>query len=113
MLLSFAFRRRVLRRSRAVWKGYFRGKAACCPICPSRRILEGWASITETTVEDGNADDIAYPPLPWIGARFKSDIRDLNGNKVLAKTLDNPFFSAPRYSLATRPPKTTPSRPTS
>lgn len=34
----------------------------------------------------------AYPPLPWIGARFKFEIRELNGNKVLAKTLDNPFF---------------------
>ena len=34
----------------------------------------------------------AYPPLPWIGARFKWDIRELDGNKVLAKTLDNVFF---------------------
>src|SRR5215212_5744094 len=34
----------------------------------------------------------AYPPLPWIGARFKWEVRDLEGNKVLAKTLDNIFF---------------------
>ena len=34
----------------------------------------------------------AYPPLPWIGARFKFEIRDMDGNKVLAKTMDNPFF---------------------
>ena len=34
----------------------------------------------------------AYPPLPWIGARFKWEIRDLNGNKVLAKTLDTPIL---------------------
>lgn len=34
----------------------------------------------------------AYPPLPWIGARFKFEVRDLGGNKVLAKTLDNIFF---------------------
>src|SRR5207247_6783609 len=34
----------------------------------------------------------AYPPLPWIGARFKWEVRDLDGNKVLAKTLDNIFF---------------------
>ena len=40
---------------------------------------------------DGNAM-FAYPPLPWIGARFKFEIRDLDGNKVLAKTMDNPFF---------------------
>ena len=34
----------------------------------------------------------AYPPLPWIGGRFKWEIRDLEGNKVLYKTLDNVFF---------------------
>jgi hypothetical protein len=34
----------------------------------------------------------AYPPLPWIGARFKFDVREIDGNKVLAKTLDNVFF---------------------
>jgi outer membrane protein assembly factor BamB len=41
---------------------------------------------TETGVQ------FAYPPLPWIGARFKWEVRDLDGNKVLAKTLDNIFF---------------------
>jgi hypothetical protein len=30
-----------------------------------------------------------YPPLPWIGARFKFDIRDKDGNKVFAHTTDN------------------------
>ncbi|HCP36940.1 MAG TPA: hypothetical protein DIT98_03800 [Verrucomicrobiales bacterium] len=34
----------------------------------------------------------AYPPLPWIGARFKWDIRDMDSNKVLVKTLDNVLF---------------------
>lgn len=34
----------------------------------------------------------AYPPLPWLGARFKWEIRELEGNKVLAKTLDLSFF---------------------
>lgn len=34
----------------------------------------------------------AYPPLPWIGARFKWEIRDLEGEKVLTKTLDNVLF---------------------
>lgn len=36
--------------------------------------------------------DFAYPPLPWIGARFKWDIREMGGNKVLAKTLDRVLF---------------------
>ncbi len=34
----------------------------------------------------------AYPPLPWLGARFKWEVRELDGNKVLAKTLDQMFF---------------------
>lgn len=33
-----------------------------------------------------------HPPLPWIGARLKWDIRELEGNKVLAKTLDSVLF---------------------
>lgn len=34
----------------------------------------------------------AYPPLPWIGARFKFDVREVNGNKVFAKTFDRLLF---------------------
>lgn len=34
----------------------------------------------------------SYPPLPWIGARFKWEIRQLDGNNVLAKTLDRVLF---------------------
>ncbi len=34
----------------------------------------------------------AYPPLSWIGARLKFDIRELEGRKVLAKTLDRLLF---------------------
>lgn len=44
--------------------------------------------------EDHPTDSVkfAYPPLPWIGARFKWEIRDLDGNRVLAKTLDRVLF---------------------
>lgn len=35
---------------------------------------------------------MAYPPLPWIGARLKWEVRELNGTKVLAKTLDRVLF---------------------
>ncbi|MDX1564795.1 MAG: PQQ-binding-like beta-propeller repeat protein, partial [Phycisphaeraceae bacterium] len=31
----------------------------------------------------------AYPPLPWIGGRFKWEIRQLGDSKVLAKTTNN------------------------
>ena len=37
----------------------------------------------------------AYPPLPWIGARFKFDVREIvgaPGNKVFAKTFDRLLF---------------------
>lgn len=34
----------------------------------------------------------AFPPLAWIGARFKWEIRDVGGTKALAKTLDNVLF---------------------
>jgi hypothetical protein len=68
-------------------KGYIRGRVL--PYLPITQDFE-WASLTETDPFD-NAP-FAYPPLPWIGARLKFEIRDFNGNKVLAKTLDNPFL---------------------
>lgn len=34
----------------------------------------------------------AYPPLPWIGSRFKFDVRELDGQKVFAKTFDRILF---------------------
>lgn len=34
----------------------------------------------------------SYPPLPWIGARFKFDVRELEGEKVFAKTFDRILF---------------------
>jgi outer membrane protein assembly factor BamB len=70
------------------FKGTFRGR-----ILPSLPVKENFDSFqltvphaTETGVQ------FAYPPLSWIGARFKWEVRDLDGDKVLAKTLDNIFF---------------------
>jgi len=34
----------------------------------------------------------AYPPLPWIGARVKFEVREVQGAKALTKTIDNKFF---------------------
>lgn len=67
--------------------GTIRGRIL--PYLPVHQDFE-WASLTETNAAEGV--NFAYPPLPWIGARFKFEIRDLNGNKVMAKTLDNSFF---------------------
>jgi hypothetical protein len=68
-------------------KGYLRGRVL--PYLPIKQDFE-WATLTETNAAENVM--FAYPPLPWIGARFKFEIRDLDGNKVLAKTMDNPFF---------------------
>ncbi|MCS6777120.1 MAG: PQQ-binding-like beta-propeller repeat protein [Chloroherpetonaceae bacterium] len=66
-------------------KGVIRGRVL--PDLPLKEDFEAF-ELTETA-PDGK---FAYPPLPWIGARFKFDVREIDGNKVLAKTLDNIFF---------------------
>jgi hypothetical protein len=68
-------------------KGYIRGRVL--PYLPLSQDFE-FFSLSETNVDEGAA--FAYPPLPWIGARFKFEVRELDGNKVLAKTIDNKFF---------------------
>jgi hypothetical protein len=45
-----------------------------------------------TPDEIASGTKFAYPPLPWNGARFKWEVRDMDGNRVLAKTLSNIFF---------------------
>ncbi len=69
-------------------KGYIRGR-----VLPSLPIHEDFESIA---LPEKDASDPAvhwaYPPLPWIGARFKFDVREKDGSKVLAKTISNRFF---------------------
>ncbi len=67
--------------------GTIRGRIL--PYLPIHQDFE-WAKLTETNAPENAM--FAYPPLPWIGARFKFEVRELEGNKVLAKTLDNSFF---------------------
>jgi outer membrane protein assembly factor BamB len=45
--------------------------------------------------------NFAYPPLAWIGARFKFDIRELDGQKVFAKTFDRLIFQRATVFLGT------------
>ncbi len=64
-------------------------------ILPGLPISEDFQSLklTETTtntVEQPTA--FAYPPLPWIGARVRFDVRDKDSNNALVKTIDNKFF---------------------
>jgi outer membrane protein assembly factor BamB len=68
-------------------KGYMRGRVL--PYLPLHQDFESF-TLSETNAAEGVA--FAYPPLPWIGARFKFEIREKDGSKVLAKTIDNKFF---------------------
>ena len=69
-------------------KGYIRGRVLPAP--PISEDFETFPVTEKHATETGV--NFAYPPLPWIGARFKFEVRELEGNKVLAKTLDNIFF---------------------
>lgn len=69
-------------------KGYFRGR-----VLPNLPITANFDDIpidTPHTTEEGVK--FAYPPLSWIGARFKFEVRELDGQKVLTKTIDNKLF---------------------
>lgn len=43
----------------------------------------------------------AFPPLPWIGARLKFEIRELEGNKVFAKNMDSILFQRATIFMST------------
>ncbi len=76
-------------------KGYIRGRVIAG--LPYKQDFESF-TLSETNAE-GTA--FAYPPLPWIGARFKFDVRDKDGNKVMAKTTDNRFFQRATVFIGT------------
>jgi len=67
------------------------------PNLPIKQDFESF-SLTETNAE-GTA--YSYPPLPWIGARFKFDVREKDGGKVMAKTTDNRFFQRAMVFIGT------------
>ena len=80
-------------------KGYIRGR-----VLPGLPITEDFEEVkltemTSNTIEPPTA--FAYPPLPWIGARFKFDVREKDGNKCLVKTIDNPFFQRATVFMGT------------
>jgi hypothetical protein len=76
-------------------KGYIRGRVM--PNIPTKEDFESF-TLTETNASGGV---FAYPPLPWIGARFKFDVREKDGSKVLAKTTDNRFFQRAMVFIGT------------
>ena len=68
-------------------KGYIRGRVL--PYLPLSQDFES-ITLSETNLVEEAA--FAYPPLPWIGARFKFEVREKDGTKCLTKTIDNKFF---------------------
>ena len=70
--------------------GTFRGRVL--PGLPIKQDFETFQLSETTTNNVEPPTPFAYPPLPWIGARFKFDVRDKDGNKCLVKTIDNRFF---------------------
>lgn len=71
-------------------KGYIRGRVLST--LPLREDFESFAldSTTTNTVEPPTA--FAYPPLSWIGARFRFEVREVDGTKALTKTIENKLF---------------------
>jgi outer membrane protein assembly factor BamB len=79
-------------------KGYIRGRIL--PGLPLRQDFESF-NLTETDTNSPTLEKFAYPPLPWIGARFKFDVRDKEGSKCLVKTISNPFFQRAMVFMGT------------
>ena len=71
-------------------KGYIRGRVL--PYPPMTEDFESFNLTEKTANEVEPPTAFAYPPLPWIGARFKFEVREKDGSKVLTKTVDNRFF---------------------
>ena len=76
-------------------KGYIRGR-----VMPNLPIKQDFESFT-LNEKDQEGTPFAYPPLPWIGARFKFDVRDHDGSKVMAKTTSNRFFQRATVFIGT------------
>jgi outer membrane protein assembly factor BamB len=71
-------------------KGTFRGRIL--PGLPIKQDFESF-NLSETTTNSVEPPTkFAYPPLPWIGARFKFDVREKDGTKCMVKTVDNSFL---------------------
>jgi hypothetical protein len=71
-------------------KGTFRGRVM--PGLPYKEDFESFKLTEVTTNSVESPIHFAYPPLPWIGARFKFDVHEKDGNKALIKTTENRFF---------------------
>ncbi|MBI3874975.1 MAG: PQQ-binding-like beta-propeller repeat protein, partial [Verrucomicrobia bacterium] len=69
-------------------KGTIRGRVL--PGLPIREDFEKFELVEKHATEEGVM--FAYPPLPWIGPRFKFEVRQVGDTKALVKAIDNKFF---------------------
>jgi len=76
--------------------GTFRGRLLMKP--PFKQDFNAF-ELNETQPDEGVK--FAYPPLAWNGARFKFDVRELDGEKVFAKTFDKLIFQRATVFLGT------------
>lgn len=67
--------------------GFVRGR-----VLPELPINEDFESFELTADHAIDKVKFSYPPLPWIGGRLKWEVREQDGNQVLAKTLDRILF---------------------
>ncbi len=81
--------------SAGAWKGndgtvsgIFRGRVLSA--IPFAEDFESYKTVIDSKIDPG--EKFAYPPLPWIGARFKWEVREVDGTKALRKTLDRVLF---------------------
>jgi hypothetical protein len=80
-------------------KGYVRGRVI--PDLPMHYDFESIELTEKGTAAGDSAAPFAYPPLAWIGARFRFEVREKDGTKALAKTVDDRFFQRGSVFLGT------------
>jgi hypothetical protein len=68
-------------------RGLIRGRVLS--YLPIKQDFEGFNLSETTTNEVEPPTKFAYPPLPWIGARLRFEVREKDGTKALCKTTEN------------------------
>jgi hypothetical protein len=68
-------------------RGIIRGRVLS--YLPIKQDFEGFNLSETTTNQIEPPTKFAYPPLPWIGARLRFEVREREGTKGLCKTIEN------------------------
>jgi outer membrane protein assembly factor BamB len=68
-------------------RGIIRGRVLS--YLPIKQDFESFQLTETTTNQVEEPTKFAYPPLPWIGARLRFEVREKDGNKGLCKTIEN------------------------